>query len=452
MIKRLFCIIILLPVFTTAEGRLLSASGEKRHILILNSYNRGFPWTDAVMNTLEKFLNESGMDTELHVEYMDTKRYSGRRYFELLYSQYKYKYSSMRMDCVIAVDDDALNFLLEYHDSLFPAAPVVFCGINDLEIPAHINRKVYTGIMEEESPRSTIDLVMKLHPSAKSIYVICDNTTTGRVRYKSMNAVINSYSGIKFIFSRDMPFNTMLMEISSLPANTPLLLLAYYRDGDGTYYTYENVMRSIYAVSAMPVYSVAVNYLGYGVTGGVMNNPETQAGTAAAMCIRVLNGEKPSSIDIIEYIKNPVMMDYRVMTRFGIKEEILPAGTIFINKPGSFMDFFKANRIYLLYIISFFMTTVVIILTVSVILIWRSDRKRRKVLGDLGKALTHVKTLSGLLPICSSCRKIRNDSGYWQLLDIYIGEHSDVEFTHSLCPDCARRLYPDIFPDSSDKK
>lgn len=451
MIKKIQVLTILCFIAILMNADTLSAAGGKRHILILNSYNRGFPWTDSVMNTLERSINGSGIDTELHVEYMDTKRYTGRDYFELLYSQYKYKYSSMLIDCVIAADDDALNFLLQYHDSLFPAAPVVFCGINDLEAPSRISGKLYTGIMEEESPRSTIDLVISLHPSAKSIYVICDNTTTGRVRYKSMNAVIPSYSGIRFIFSRDMPFNTMLMEISTLPADTPVLLLAYFRDSDGTCYTYENVMSSIYAVSAMPVYSVSVNYLGYGATGGVMNNPETQAGTAAAMCIRILNGEKPSSIGLVENIKNPVMMDYRVMTRFSIKEEKLPAGTIFINKPGNFTDFFKANRIYLLYIISFFLAAVVIILAVSVILIWRSDRKRRKVVADLERALTHVKTLSGLLPICSSCRKIRNDSGYWELLDIYIGEHSDVEFTHSLCPDCARRLYPDIFPDSEKK-
>jgi DNA-binding LacI/PurR family transcriptional regulator len=57
---------------------------------------------------------------------------------------------------------------------------------------------------------------------------------------------------------------------------------------------------------------------------------------------------------------------------------------------------------------------------------------------------TRVKTLSGFLPICASCKKIRDDKGYWNQVEAYISEHSEVEFSHGLCPDCAKKLYPDI--------
>jgi hypothetical protein len=62
---------------------------------------------------------------------------------------------------------------------------------------------------------------------------------------------------------------------------------------------------------------------------------------------------------------------------------------------------------------------------------------------ELTEALSKVKTLSGLLPICSSCKKIRNDKGYWQQVETYVKEHSDAEFTHGLCPDCVKKLYPE---------
>jgi hypothetical protein len=62
---------------------------------------------------------------------------------------------------------------------------------------------------------------------------------------------------------------------------------------------------------------------------------------------------------------------------------------------------------------------------------------------DLNKALNRVDTLSGLLPICASCKKIRNDSGYWQQIDEYIRTHSDAELSHSVCPDCAKKDYPE---------
>ncbi len=63
---------------------------------------------------------------------------------------------------------------------------------------------------------------------------------------------------------------------------------------------------------------------------------------------------------------------------------------------------------------------------------------------ELETALGQVKTLSGLLPICASCKCIRNDQGYWQQIDAYVRDHSEVAFSHSICPNCARKLYPEF--------
>jgi len=60
-------------------------------------------------------------------------------------------------------------------------------------------------------------------------------------------------------------------------------------------------------------------------------------------------------------------------------------------------------------------------------------------------ALSEIKTLKGIIPICANCKKIRNDEGYWQMVEVYISEHSDARFSHGICQDCANKLYPDIF-------
>jgi len=69
------------------------------------------------------------------------------------------------------------------------------------------------------------------------------------------------------------------------------------------------------------------------------------------------------------------------------------------------------------------------------------DLKRR-----IEEALANIKVLRGLIPICANCKKIRDDSGYWNFLEAYILQHSEAKLSHSLCPDCATKLYPDIFP------
>jgi hypothetical protein len=73
------------------------------------------------------------------------------------------------------------------------------------------------------------------------------------------------------------------------------------------------------------------------------------------------------------------------------------------------------------------------------------EEEREKMVLELQGALAKVKTLSGLLPICASCKKIRNDKGYWKQIEGYIMEHSDTTFSHGICPDCAQKLYPEYF-------
>jgi PAS domain S-box-containing protein len=74
----------------------------------------------------------------------------------------------------------------------------------------------------------------------------------------------------------------------------------------------------------------------------------------------------------------------------------------------------------------------------------------QQTLEELQEALAKVKTLSGLLPICASCKKIRDDSGYWKQIEAYIREHSDATFTHGLCPECVKKLYPDFVIDDEE--
>lgn len=73
------------------------------------------------------------------------------------------------------------------------------------------------------------------------------------------------------------------------------------------------------------------------------------------------------------------------------------------------------------------------------------EEEREMLIVELKEALFRIKTLSGLLPICSSCKRIRDDEGRWQPLEDYIREHSEAEFTHTICPECAKKTYPNYF-------
>jgi PAS domain S-box-containing protein len=73
------------------------------------------------------------------------------------------------------------------------------------------------------------------------------------------------------------------------------------------------------------------------------------------------------------------------------------------------------------------------------------ENEREALITQLSEALNHVKTLQGLIPICSHCKKIRDDDGYWHEVEVYIRDHSTVEFSHGLCESCLRDLYPNFY-------
>jgi hypothetical protein len=77
----------------------------------------------------------------------------------------------------------------------------------------------------------------------------------------------------------------------------------------------------------------------------------------------------------------------------------------------------------------------------------RAEAERERLIAELQEALANVKTLKGLIPICSSCKKVRDDQGYWTQLETYLAQHSEAEFSHGLCLDCMRKLYPDYSGD-----
>ena len=80
----------------------------------------------------------------------------------------------------------------------------------------------------------------------------------------------------------------------------------------------------------------------------------------------------------------------------------------------------------------------------AMVRIIKAERERDRLIIQLEEALARVKKLNGLLPICAGCKKIRDDKGYWNQIELYLKEHSDAIMSHGICPECAEKYYPDL--------
>lgn len=118
-------------------------------------------------------------------------------------------------------------------------------------------------------------------------------------------------------------------------------------------------------------------------------------------------------------------LEFPILTRSGETRWIDQTVTLFVNSDGNVTGFQGIAR--------------------DVTQRKRVEQEREQLIHDLQDALAKIKTLSGLLPICANCKKIRDDNGYWNQIEAYIRKHSYADFSHSLCPDCARVLYADLY-------
>ena len=144
--------------------------------------------------------------------------------------------------------------------------------------------------------------------------------------------------------------------------------------------------------------------------------------------------------DAVLYVSVVLLTFWSPEKRFtiivSIAVSLLTVIGFFLSPPGGEMWKVLFNRGLSLFII---WITAVLVLQNKIV-----AEKREQAVLERGKVLSELRVLRGLLPICASCKKIRDDKGYWNQIEVYITEHSEAEFSHGICPECVKKLYPEI--------
>ena len=336
---KVFAVILLLVavccLFAWSDGQ--AQRPLKKRVLILNAYHKGLSWTDNTVTGIESVLRGEGKDIELDIEYMDTKRYYGERYFNKLYEMYAEKYGNEHFDAVIASDNEALDFITRHRRNLFPSTPVVFCGVNNYKDSMIAGYNNITGVVEETDVKSTIQIALKLHPNASQVVVVGDRTTTGIAMKNEVLEVIPSFQNkVKFVFMEDFELGELLSKIRALPLDSIILLTVVNRDRKGNFFAYEESLDLIHHATKLPIYSFWDFYIGRGLVGGMLTSGVQQGKSAAEMVLRILKGVDVSKIPVLRKSPNVYMFDYKELERQGIGLARLPAESVVINKPDSF--------------------------------------------------------------------------------------------------------------------
>jgi len=332
---------------------------ERTKVLIFHSYHEGLSWTDNINKGIRSIFDEKG-NTELHFEYLDSKRNTDSLYLGKLYDLYKTKYHDIPFDVIIAVDNNALNFLLELRDEFYKDIPVVFCGINQFSDAIIEGLHGITGVTEETDFKATIELILKLHPNIKELVIINDNRTlTAKIIARHINEfwpLLQTEVRPRFLSA--VNHSKLLNHIKQLNDSSVLLLTVFSADREGRYISYHENIEMINEITPIPVYSGWEFYLNKGIVGGVLTSGFEQGQLAAGMALQIMQGQSADSIPIIHKGYNHLKFDYNQLKRFNINPAQLPPESIIINQP---LNWWQLYKVWIILIVFFVLLTIGII-------------------------------------------------------------------------------------------
>ncbi len=306
-------------------------------ILLLHSYHPGFDWTDGITEGVRQELSRQMPTAELHIEYMDSKRWNTPAQREAFHRWLQARYSEASISAILSADDNALSFLLEHRDHVAAGRPIVFCGLNGYDPNHLVGHPEITGVVETLEVRQTLELARRLRPGTKRVLVVTDNSPTGIGQKETVREVEGGYPKLAFEYldGHQLTSAQLADRIAAAKQDTVVLWMVWMRDRNG-YVDYKNWLPRIADRSPVPIFGCLDLWLGHGIAGGKLTSASLQGQAAVEIAARILrDGVPPSQIPVRTESPTRYMFDYPRLSQWAIPVSAVPADSEIINRPYS---------------------------------------------------------------------------------------------------------------------
>ncbi len=343
--REISCVVfgILLFVLLFTGGIKDASAKTPGRVLFISSYHPDFPTFFQQVDGIKSIL--STQPIVLDIEFMDSKRFYDNTNMANFHASISYKLIKVpAYDLILTADDNALIFAIKHQEELFAGTPIIFFGVNNIDLAQkqNANPKV-TGIVESVSMLDTLQLIRRLHPDTKNIIALVDSSPSGQVDLETFYSFSDELDNINLseISLKDLSFVEFAARLQKMPDQTSFILLSAYKDKEGKNLLFNESLQLIRNNLPGPVYHLWYHGMGDGVFGGKLINHFDQSTTAAKIALEVLNGRPVEDIAVMLKSSNHYIFDYLEMKRFGIDRADLPEESTIINEPFSFYKKYK---------------------------------------------------------------------------------------------------------------
>ncbi len=321
-------------------SQLLSARADKpvRRVLIFNDFSYvSSPGIANIDQTIATGLMNSTYQVELYNETLESTLFSDDATQRRFRDWYIHKYLDRKPDLIITVGPASLAFMIESHESSFPNIPIIFCGTTEKMLEPLKPSAQFTGAWAAADPEKTLIAALRMRPDTKHVIVVGGVGKFDQAVVAAARASFHDFeSRYEFTYLTDLDMPSLLERLKHLPSNSIIYHTSMMLDAAGNHFidASQSVPLIVSAANA-PIFVVDDVDLGQGTVGGYLVSWVADGRVAAAMALRVLNGERPQDIPIINN-NSSYLFDWRALNRWGIKQKDLPPGsTVLFREPSA---------------------------------------------------------------------------------------------------------------------
>ncbi|HEU4386522.1 MAG TPA: hypothetical protein VFV34_01910, partial [Blastocatellia bacterium] len=305
-------------------------SPAPKRILVLYWYNREWPGNVTFdQNFREVLQSEPAGAIEYYTEYLESNRFPGENQSLLLRDYLRQKYSDRTIDVVVAVTDAPLDFLLKYRDALFTRTPIVFVAVTRPSDNALSAGPGMTGILQGGDYKKTLDLALRLQPDTQQVFVVSGTLEHDKRWENVCRREFEGYdSRVSINYLTDLPPNDLISSTRVLPGRSIVLyVFQQVLNEQGRLLESSDVLDLVVHSTSVPIYGLASWQVGRGSVGGYVRTLDANGTMAAKVAVRIAQGERAQDIPV-ETTPTVPMFDWRELKRWGISEDLLPAGSV----------------------------------------------------------------------------------------------------------------------------
>ena len=340
----LFPVIVVLALATAlTTGTSSRAEGEPKKVLVLHSFGLRFkPWTDYAQIIRSEITRKSQRSVDFHDHSLLNARLADDKSDGPFVDYLHAVYAEKPPDLILAIGAPAANFVQRYRHRIFPGTPMVFTAVEQRRVEYDKLTDNDTVVAVAHNFPAAFENILRVLPRTKLIAIVNGVSPNEEFWLGEMRRELAPLGGrVELKWYNTLPFEDILKDAASLPPHSAIFWHLMNVDAAGVAHETNSALNKLSSVASAPIFSYDGSFFGEAIVGGPMHSVEEGSEAAAAVAVRILNGEKPGDIRTTATGFAPAKFDWRQMERWGIKEGHLPSGSTVLFKPPSLWETYR---------------------------------------------------------------------------------------------------------------